>query len=147
MMTIVVVAHAVATLLMTGLIWFVQVVHYPLMCRVERSAFPTYEAAHMHRTTWIVAPLMLTEIVTAAIIVFISGPIPSWLAWSGAALVGVNWLSTSAVQVPCHRRLSTGFDEAIWRRLVRTNWVRTVAWSMRSAIAVLMLLAIESFAV
>ena len=41
----------------------------------------------------------------------------------------IIWLSTMVLQVPCHRRLETGFDAAVARRLVRTNWVRTFAWT------------------
>jgi hypothetical protein len=36
-------------------------------------------------------------------------------------------------------RLSTGFDPVVHRRLVRTNWVRTAAWTARGAAAVAMI--------
>ena len=49
--------HAASTLSMVGLIWFVQVVHYPLFARVEQG-FIAYEQIHQQRTTWVVAPLM-----------------------------------------------------------------------------------------
>ena len=51
--------QAAATLAMVGLIWFVQIVHYPLMAQVGRDSFAHYEASHTARTTWVVAPLML----------------------------------------------------------------------------------------
>jgi hypothetical protein len=35
-------------------------------------------------------------------------------------------------------RLSTGFDPVVHRRLVRTNWIRTAAWTVRGAAAVAM---------
>ncbi len=38
--------HLAATAAMTGLIWFVQVVHYPLFDLVGRAQFVGYEAAH-----------------------------------------------------------------------------------------------------
>ena len=50
--------HAGATLYMTGLIWFVQVVHYPLMARVGEDGFAEYEKHHQRLTTWVVAPPM-----------------------------------------------------------------------------------------
>ena len=53
-------------------------------------------------------------------------------------LVGIH-ASTILLQVPAHRRLSTGFDAGVHRRLVRTNWVRTVGWSLRGLVAVAML--------
>ena len=54
---------------------------------------------------------------------------------AGAALVGAIWLSTFAVQVPCHARLASGFSPAAWRLLVRSNWLRTGMWSARLALA------------
>ena len=47
-----------STLFMTGLIWFVQVVHYPLFDRVGAARFVPYHAAHSRRTSWVVAAPM-----------------------------------------------------------------------------------------
>jgi hypothetical protein len=61
------------------------------------------------------------------------------LAWAGLALLGVIWSSTAFVQVPLHRRLEAGPDARAQHRLTLTNWVRTVAWSGRAVLAVVML--------
>ena len=45
-----VVANAVATLFMTGLIWFVQIVHYPLLARVAASESTAIADDHQRRT-------------------------------------------------------------------------------------------------
>ncbi|MCG8583206.1 MAG: hypothetical protein MI757_00650, partial [Pirellulales bacterium] len=55
----------VSTLTMVGVIWFVQIVHYPLFGLVGTSDFGRYEQVHQNRTTRVVAPLMLIEAVTA----------------------------------------------------------------------------------
>jgi uncharacterized membrane protein len=136
--TLVLAVHAFATLAMTGLIWFVQIVHYPLLAQVGRDAFVDYEARHIRLTTAVVAPLMLTEAATAVWLLLT--PVPR--AWSGAGilLLLVVWISTAAFQVPCHRRLEQGYDLGVIRRLVATNWIRTVAWTARSGIALWLLL-------
>jgi len=135
--------HALATVMMTGLIWFVQLVHYPLFAHVGADRFIEYERGHTRRTTWIVAPLMLIELAAAVALVIPSGLSrgvePGW-AWAGLALVAVNWFSTTFVQVPLHRRLERRFDTDDARRLVQTNWIRTVVWSARAAIALLLLI-------
>ncbi|MEM9862970.1 MAG: hypothetical protein AAF938_15350 [Myxococcota bacterium] len=113
---------------MTAVIWFVQLVHYPLFARVGDGAFNAYEAEHVTRITWIVMPLMLAELVSAGLLVLRE---PSPWALSGAALVGVIWLSTALLQVPLHGALQSGFDADVHTRLVRSNWVRTFAWSLR----------------
>jgi hypothetical protein len=134
-------ANAVATLFMTGLIWFVQVVHYPLFARVGTEAFPAYSRAHQTLTTLVVGPPMLVEALTALLLV-VSRPaqVSAWLAWTGLALVGVIWLSTAALQVPAHGRLVSGFDAEVGSFLVTTNWIRTVAWSARAAVVCAMLM-------
>ncbi len=129
--------HAFATLSMTGLIWFVQVVHYPLFARVGPDAFAAYEREHQHRTTVVVAPLMLAEAIAAAVLV--AQPEAGALEWIGAALVVFLWASTALVQVPLHRRLDAAFDARTVSLLVRTNWLRTLAWTARAIIALVLL--------
>jgi hypothetical protein len=124
--------HAASSWMMVGVIWFVQVVHYPLMSRADRVRFPEFAAAHSRRTTWIVAPPMLIEAATAAILAFRPPPgVPAFSAWFGLGLVGIIWVSTAALQVPRHRDLADGFDPRAHRRLVATNWIRTLAWTGR----------------
>ncbi len=130
------VAHAFVTLFMTGLIWFVQVVHYPLFDRVGKSDFAAYEKQHTRRTGRLVGGPMLLELGLAATLAWSPG---GTAAWCGLVLLGIIWLSTAVDQVPMHRRLERGFDQAAHRRLVRGNWVRTIAWSLRGVLAVLML--------
>jgi hypothetical protein len=129
-------AHAFVTLFMTGLIWFVQVVHYPLFACVGKSDFAAYEKQHTQRTGWLVGGPMLLELGLAATLAWSLG---STAAWCGFALISIIWLITAVDQVPMHRRLERGFDQAAHRRLVLGNWVRTIAWSLRGLLAVLML--------
>ena len=132
-------SHAGATWYMTGLIWFVQVVHYPLFRGVGSSDFAMYEQRHTGLTSWVVGPPMLIEGATAVSLFWLcpSG-IPTWQVWLGVALLAVVWLSTALVQVPCHNLLSKGFDVAVHERLVATNWVRTIAWSSRGLLVLWM---------
>ncbi len=67
-MKLILLAQVFSTLFMVGLIWFVQIVHYPLYANVGREQFPEYEALHNRRTNWVVGPAMLIEMVTAAML-------------------------------------------------------------------------------
>lgn len=58
-------AYAMSTFFMVRLIWFVQIVHYPLMDRVSEGSSPQYETAHCRLTSWVVGPPMLVEVTTA----------------------------------------------------------------------------------
>jgi uncharacterized membrane protein len=133
--TLAFVASLASSWFMCGLIWIVQVVHYPLFGRVGREGFAAYEAAHARLITPIVGPAMLVELVSSiALLAARPRGMPAWAAWAGVALVGVAWASTAFVQVPLHGTLARGFDEDAHARLVATNWVRTAAWSGHAAL-------------
>lgn len=136
-----------STLAMFGLIWFVQIVHYPLFLSVGPSQFPAYEAAHANRTTYVVAPLMLLELVTAGLLLFSSLrplQVTALTAWFGATLVVVIWASTAFLQVPLHDQLHSGYSAPLIRQLVATNWIRTIAWTLRAGLIFLWLLPPKS---
>lgn len=139
-MKTVLLVQAAATWAMVGLIWFVQIVHYPLFGKVGSEQFSLYEQLHQRLTTWVVAPLMFAELGTALWIFFVRPVgVPVWMIWAGAALVAILWLSTAFLQVPAHNALSIEFSAEQHARLVNTNWLRTVAWSARGVLVLMML--------
>ena len=60
--------HLASTLFMVGVIWFVQVVHYPLFAKIGTMEFPGYEQTHtsLDRTGGRVP--MLLELFTALLL-------------------------------------------------------------------------------
>jgi hypothetical protein len=131
--------HLASTLIMVGVIWVIQLVHYPLFELVGRDNFVAYERSHTVRIGLIVMPTMLIEAATAiGLLVLLDGE-RGGVALIGAILLALIWSSTALLQVPCHERLAVRFDDGAWRRLVRTNWIRTVAWSARGVLAVAMI--------
>ena len=84
--------HAFATLFMVGLIWLVQVVHYPLFAEVGEAEFVRYEQLHSQRISWVVMPVMLVELACAVLLVWNGRHDP--LAWTGLVLLGIVWAST-----------------------------------------------------
>lgn len=121
-----------STLSMVGVIWFVQVVHYPLMALVGRESFCRYEMDHQRLTTYVVGPLMLTEAVTAVLLCWQRPTGVSGVAiWLGLGLLVVIWVLTYTVQVPQHVALTQSYNSAVQQRLVAGNWYRTWAWTLR----------------
>lgn len=132
--------HLAATLTMVGLIWFVQVVHYPLLARLGGQAFADGHAFHMKRTGLVVVPTMLVELASMGLLLWHPGDLPTGWLWASAALLLGVWASTWAAQVPIHDRLAAGDDARAKAALVRTNWARTVCWTARG----LLLLGIQA---
>lgn len=134
--------HGGATLFMTGLIWVIQVVHYPLMAAVGREGFVAYEQSHMARIGWIVGTAMPIEAAAAAaLFMFRPQGTPLWMPIVGAGLLVAIWVSTAVLQVPLHAALCKGYDERNISMLVSSNWIRTAAWSARGVLALWMIWA------
>jgi|APCry1669189070_1035195.scaffolds.fasta_scaffold27983_2 hypothetical protein len=127
-----------ATAMMTGIIWFVQIVHYSLFRKIPRDGFTAYERSHTVRTGWVVAPLMLVELGSAVVLLFprlFGGSVlpltgdPLYLAALGCLIL--IWASTFLLQVPLHGILEQHPDIHSMDRLVTTNWIRTLLWTLR----------------
>lgn len=130
-------AHLVSTLMMAGLIWTIQLVHYPLFARVGPAEWVPYHEEHTRRISLLVIPLMCCELATAGWLALQPPPgIPAAAAWVGLGLVGWLWLVTAAIQVPQHTRLGERYQPELVGKLVAGNWLRTAAWSARGGLAV-----------
>lgn len=127
--------NCAVTWYLTGVIWFVQIVHYPLMDYVGVDPFQAYEAAHRDRVPWVVAIPMLTELGTAAVLALRSPTAfdKRWFEF-GFYLALVQLLSTFLWQVPLHQQLQGGYDPNLVGQLVSSNWLRTIIWSARSVL-------------
>jgi hypothetical protein len=124
--------HILTTFAMVGLIWFVQIVHYPMMASFDRKHFAACEKEHCDRTGWVVVPIMLGEVFTFSLLL-LEGVRSNAFLVSGLLLC-VIWASTFLLQVPLHRALLQGWNAGAHRRLVATNWIRTVAWTGRAGL-------------
>ena len=128
--------HYTATVFMTGLIWFVQIVHYPLFRTISQVEFAEYHRRHMSSTGAVVVFPMLIEIVSVAALVLME---PNLLAnplfLGSLILLAVVWISTGFLQVPAHRSLRRdGNGRSAIRSLLFGNWFRTIAWSGRTCL-------------
>ena len=141
--TSILLTNVVATLFLVGLIWLIQVVHYPLFDDVGEQNYVTYQQRHQSNITYIVGPVMLIEIITAVMLaIYPVKGVGNTLVYVGIALVVVIWLSTAFIQVPCHSKLVNGFDPAAYKWLIQSNWIRTIAWTGRGVIVTWMLVQV-----
>ena len=131
--------HLAATWFMTGLIWLIQQVHYPLMHDIGPAEFSAYNRSHQNRISPVVGIAMFLEVTSALTLLSFDASARKSAGFQiSLALLAVNWLSTAWIQVPLHRRLLQGHDPTAIAALVRTNWIRTIAWSARAVIVSVM---------
>jgi hypothetical protein len=120
---------------MTAIIWLVQAVVYPQMGYAEGPNYGAYHAFHTRAITPVVGPLMLIELGTSALLLAsYVHPLERLLALTGLALTIICFTATALWSVPRHGQLSLGFDATVHAALVQTNWVRTCAWTVHTAI-------------
>lgn len=135
------VLHTGSTLVMVGVIWFVQIVHYPLLARFGSETSTSVAEEHQRRTGYVVAlPMAVEGVTTLALLA--DAPSSVWVGWPwiGAVLLAIVLLSTVLLSVPLHARMARAHDERTGRRLVLTNWPRTIGWTARGVISAVMVL-------
>lgn len=123
------VLNLVITGALIGLIWIVQLVHYPSFHFIAEIDFSAFHGHHTRSITWIVLPLMLGELALGFYLAAQANWAMSYL-WPFVMVV-LLWLSTFLVQVPLHNALGAGKDPALIDRLVQTNWWRTALWTIK----------------
>ncbi len=133
---IVLVVALAATWAMTGVIWVIQLVHYPIFDAIDRGTddqlWQRFGDRHRRSISSVVGPFMLAEGVTGIwLVVDPPGGVSIVLPLVAGALMAIAYGTTAFVSVPLHERLTATFDDDAHRRLVSTNWVRTFAWTAR----------------
>ena len=87
--------NLIATWYMVGLIWLIQVVHYPLFANIPTTAFPAYERQNTRRTACVVIGPMLLELFSALLLWWLPPPgLSSTLLGTTLGLLVLIWAST-----------------------------------------------------
>lgn len=122
-----------AASLYAGFQWTVRVVVYPQFAVVPHAAFAGYEQRHRRLITWAVGPLFVLD-GAGTVAAFLVRP--CWSAVVAGACLVVILGVTALIAVPQHRRLSGGFDQDAYRRLLAADTVRALAAGLAVAAAV-----------
>lgn len=142
MADVVLLLNLVATFTMVGVIWFVQVVHYPLLAVVPVESASTVAVDHQRRTGWVVMlPMTVEGFTTLGLLKWVPDGVAWWVPWLNGVFLAVALGCTVLLSVPRHARMAAHPDASVGRELVLTNWPRTLAWSARGVVVALMLLA------
>lgn len=79
---------------------------------------------------------MTIELATALYLLYHS---LSLLHFLNVGFLGLIALSTALFQVPIHLKLSQHATTALIDKLILTNWIRTISWTIRMVILALLL--------
>ncbi len=133
-------ANTIATAVMVGVIWFVQIVHYPLLAQFGETQSVAVAQLHQQRTGYVVGlPMLIEGLSTLWLLARTPDGVTVLLPWVNAVLLAVALGSTLFLSVPLHAKMAVSHNDETGRRLVLTNWPRTIAWTARLAICGVML--------
>ena len=125
--------HFLSTSLMVGIIWVIQLLHYPTFHFIKESDYVEFQHFHMQRISFIVVPVMIIELLSGFMLVYY---IRSNLLILCLIILLVIWLITFVFFTKLHQSLLGGYDKIIVDKLVQINWSRTVLWSLRLIILI-----------
>ncbi len=126
------ITHIFCTFFVTGLIWLVQIVNYPLFAYVG-DGWRDYHDYHLHAITLVVMLPMIVELITAGLLIRYPQPLTTRRgAIFGLSLVILIWIVTMGMSVPAHNGLDPVFDADQHAKLLQSNTIRTGLWSVRS---------------
>ena len=125
--------HFLSTSLMVGIIWVIQLLHYPAFNFIKESDYVEFQHFHMQRISFIVVPVMILELFSASMLVYY---VRSNLLILCLIILLFIWLITFVFFTKLHQSLLDGYDKKIIDKLVKINWSRTVLWSLRLIILI-----------
>ena len=118
---------------LVGIIIITQFITYPLFKFID-SGFKKYHTAYTQRMGYVVAPLMIAELLLVIkitiqhfnneIIILIS------------ILTLIIWLSTFCIQVPVHNSISKKITQNQITFLIKSNYIRTFCWLLKLILSI-----------
>ena len=121
--------HFASTAVMVGVIWVIQLLHYPTFYYIEKNNYSQFQKFHMNRISYIVIPAMVIEMLSGIMLVIINDD----FIISFSLLVCI-WIITFVFFTNIHQRLLSKYENTAVEKLVNLNWIRTVFWTVRLVI-------------
>ncbi len=124
--------HACVTFLLTGLIWVIQLVHYPMFQFLGPQTYSRAMTFHQHRISILVVPLMLFELLSGVYLAHTQWASLARFHGINIALIVIIWVHTFGIMVPFHKRISIQPNQSLLQKTLRHHWIRTFAWTIKS---------------
>ena len=123
--------HFFLTFFMTGIIWLIQLIHYPSFSFIDKNMYSKFQTFHMNRISFLVGPIMILELLSGFYLLL--------FFYSESNFFVINFIlnililtMTIIVFGTIHKKLIEGFKFSLFAKLISMNWIRTILWSMKS---------------
>ena len=125
---------------LVSLVFMTQFITYPTFLHIDKDKFSEYHRKYVNNISFIVAPVMLIELLTLLLIAYFS---KDFLIIKSLILLLVIWLTTFFIMIPSHNKISKSFNIKEIKSLINYNWIRTILWSFK--LLVIIFLYYEKF--
>ena len=125
---------------LVSLVIMTQFITYPTFLDIDKDKFSDYHKKYVNIISFIVAPIMLIELLTLSLIAYFSS---DFLIIKSLFLLLVIWLTTFFIMIPSHNKIAKTFNKKEINKLINYNWIRTILWSFK--LLVIIFLYYEKF--
>lgn len=134
--------HILLCIAVTAIVWFMQVVHYPLLGYVDADRWEEYREKRRTLTVMITYPLMAFEALTGFTLILLATQSPAYpyLAFSLVLLVGLL-IYTFMYLNPQLKKITGPGDADGQKKFIKLHWIRTAGWSLRLLLLIFTILA------
>ena len=121
--------HLIFSAIMVGVIWVIQLVHYPSFHFIDKDIYDSFQKFHMNKISIIVIPVMILELATGFLLLI--GNSKNILIIISFGILILIWVITGLFFSDAHGKLISGYNELIVNKLVSMNWIRTALWTFK----------------
>ena len=119
--------------ILVGVILMTQFINYPLFKSIK-SDFTNYHKKYTERMGYVVAPLMVIELILVTYIILHHKE--NLFVIFIFLLTIIIWASTFFIQVPIHNTLSKKKEKNKIIKLNKSNYIRTICWILKLIISI-----------
>lgn len=130
--------HAISTVSILTLIIMVQVLIYPQFRHVGQNELSSYSRFHIKRISWVVVPIMLSELLSL-VGVWMNTELRSLWLVVGTGVLGLIWGLTFTKIAPLHEKIASTANPKLIPTLVKLNLIRTLLWLIKSVAIVVVI--------
>ena len=122
--------------ILVGVILLTQFVSYPLFKNINHD-FEYFHADYTNRMGYLVAPIMILELIMVTLILF-NNPSNNIILIITVVTILI-WVSTFFIQVPIHKKIGYKKDIRKINKLIKSNLLRTILWSIKLYFSILLI--------
>ena len=124
-----------------GIVWFVQIVVYPLFAQVGEQEYVTYHKFYTSQISLpVIVPGFASFLLPVTLLFLRPESVPLWVAAANVACGLLSLVVTVALEIPRHARLENGGKQpTVIQELIQYNWPRTLGITGSACLTLAML--------